>query len=135
MVILAETTGSTAFPQVTTLVDWTVAHRSVQVATGGGDKTHRQAHMTDGSCGSSALVQNTTASRSRSGLGSPSRFWDCDRRTDHPRRGNSAPPWVGPGQPVLGDSESQFQSQSASGSGRLIRTRRRPTALDAYILE
>jgi len=34
-----------------------------------------------------------------------------------------------------GDSESQLQSQSASGSGRPIRTRRRPTALDAYILE
>ena len=34
-----------------------------------------------------------------------------------------------------GDPESQLQSQSASGSGRPIRTRRRPTALDAYILE
>ena len=34
-----------------------------------------------------------------------------------------------------GDSESQPLSQSASGSGRPIRTRRRPTALDAYILE
>jgi len=34
-----------------------------------------------------------------------------------------------------GDSESQLQSQYASGSGRPIRTRRRPTALDAYILE
>ena len=60
--------------QVATLVDWAVAHRSIQVATGGGDKTYHQAHKTDGSCGSSALVQSTTASRSRSGLGSPSRF-------------------------------------------------------------
>ena len=34
-----------------------------------------------------------------------------------------------------GDLESQSLSQSASGSGRPIRTRRRPTALDAYILE
>jgi len=74
MVILAEATGLTAFPQVATLVDWTVEHRSVQVATGGNDKTHRLEHKTDGSCGSSALVQNTTASRSRCGLGSPSRF-------------------------------------------------------------
>jgi len=37
MVILAEATGSAAFPQVATLVDRTVAHRSVQVATGDGD--------------------------------------------------------------------------------------------------
>jgi len=34
-----------------------------------------------------------------------------------------------------GDTESQSQSQSVSGSGRPTRTRRRPTALDAYILE
>ena len=34
-----------------------------------------------------------------------------------------------------GDSESPSLSQSASGSGRPTRTRRRPTALDAYILE
>ena len=34
-----------------------------------------------------------------------------------------------------GDLESQSLSQSASGSGPPIRTRRRPTALDAYILE
>ena len=33
-----------------------------------------------------------------------------------------------------GDTESQTLSQSASGSGRPLRTRRRPTALDAYIL-
>jgi len=37
MVVLAEATGSAAFPQVATLVDPTVAHRSVKVATGGGD--------------------------------------------------------------------------------------------------
>ena len=34
-----------------------------------------------------------------------------------------------------GDLESQALSQSASGSGRPTRMRRRPTALDAYILE
>ena len=102
MVVLAEATGSVAFPQVATLVDWTVEHRSVQVATGGGDKTHRQAHKTDGSCGPSDLVPNTTTSRSRCGLGSPSRLRDSDKWTDHPGRGNSAPPWVGPGQAVLG---------------------------------
>ena len=34
-----------------------------------------------------------------------------------------------------GDTESQSQSQSASGSGRPVRIRRRPTALDEYILE
>jgi len=41
MVILAESTGSAAIPQAATLVDRTMAHRSVQVATGGGDKTYR----------------------------------------------------------------------------------------------
>ena len=43
-------------------------------------------------CGPSALVQNTTATRSRCGLGSPSRFSDRNRWTEHPRHGNSVPP-------------------------------------------
>jgi len=34
-----------------------------------------------------------------------------------------------------GDTEYQSQSQSASGSGRPTRVRRRPTALESYILE
>jgi len=41
MVVLAEATGSTAIPQAATLVDRAVAYRSVQIATGGGDKAYR----------------------------------------------------------------------------------------------
>jgi len=72
MVILAEATGSTAIPQVATLVDWAVANRSVQIATGGGDKAYRKARETNGSRGPSDLMPNTTANRSTCGLGSPS---------------------------------------------------------------
>jgi len=69
MVILAEATGSTAIPQVATLVDWAVANRSVQIATGGDKALARE---TNGSRGPSDLMPNTTANRSRCGLGSPS---------------------------------------------------------------
>ena len=72
MVVLAEATGPTAISQAATLVDWAMAYRSVQIATGGGDKAHRKTCKADGSCGPSDPVPDTTTSRSRCGLGSPS---------------------------------------------------------------
>ena len=132
MVILAETTGSTAIPQAATLVDWAVAYRSVQIATGGGDKAYRKTRETNGSCGPSDLMP-PTAPDVDSGV-----LPDSETVTDGlttPDEGTQPLPGWDQDNQSWGDSESQPLSQSASGSGRPIRTRRRPTALDAYILE
>ena len=123
MVVLAEATGSAAFPQVATLVDRAVAHRSIQVVTGGvikhtAKRTRQTVHV------DRLLLCKTplpAAPEVDSGV-----LPDSETATDElttPDEGTQPLP------------ESQFQSQSASGSGRPIRTRRRPTALDAYILE
>ena len=116
-------------------MDRTVAHRSLQVATGGDNQAHSQAHKTDRSCGPSALCKTPPPVVPEVDSGVPPDSQTETDGLDTPDMETQSLPGMDQDSQSWGDTESQSQSQSASGSGRPVRIRRRPTALDEYILE
>jgi len=135
MVILAEAIGSTAIPQAATLVDWAgriEAFKSpLVVVIKHTVKRARQTVHVD------HLILCRTPLPAAPDVDSgvlPDSETGTDGLTTPDEETQPLIGWSQDSQ-SWGDSESQPLSQSASGSRRPIRTRRRPIALDAYILE